>query len=431
MNNVVIGQTIYSWAKDIFNYNRSITGIGVRKTLKYLKKKVPELKIRSVKSGIKVFDWTIPSEWKVSEGYIADLDGKKIIDFKKNILHVLGYSQPVNLILSFKELNKHLYSIPSKPTAIPYRTSYYRRNWGFCLSHNQRKAFKKNKKYKVYIKSKLFSGVLNYGEIYFKGKSKKEIFFSCNICHPNLANNEISSPVVMTALAKYLRNKKLKYSYRFIFVPETIGAIAFLKKNYFKIKKKVIAGFTLSCLGDNKSYSLILSREGNNYADKLAKVNYKKNNIKFKEYSYILRGSDERQYCSPKIDLPVCSILRTKYGSYHQYHTSLDNLNYISPLGLGNSFKLLKSLVETAEKNELYVATKKCEPQLIKYNLRDSIGGDYYSNKARIVSHLLAYSDGKNDLQDIVNKLKLQNINTNLKEIKKVSKSLLKKGLLE
>ena len=401
------GNKIYSWAKDLFPLHRSITGEGLRKTLKYLKNKVPEMKIHSIKSGQKVFDWKVPKEWKILQGYISNTAGNKIIDYKNSNLHVVGYSTPVNKTVSFRELDKHLFSIPKLPSAIPYITSYHKKMWGFCLSENQRKKINKKKKYKVFIKSSHFNGELNYGEIYLKGKSKEEILFSTNVCHPSLANNELSGPVIALAVAKYLKKLKRNFSYRIVFVPETIGALVFLKKNQ-KNLKKIKAGFVLSCLGDNRNYSLLHSRYADTYADKIAEFNFNYNKIKFKRYSYLLRGSDERQYCSPKFDLPVCSILRTKYGSYPEYHTSLDNLKLVRPIGLNNSFKIVKSLIEIIEKNKKFLVTKSGEPFLHKYNLKQEtiVNNAPLKEETKNIIDILSYSDGKNDLLSISKILK-------------------------
>lgn len=396
------GYKIYSWAKDLFPFHRSITGIGLRKTLKYLKNEFSEMKIHNVKTGYKAFDWQVPKEWKIHEAYISDLNGKKIVDYKKSNLHVVGYSSSVNKVLDYKNLQKHLFSLPYQPSAIPYLTSYYKKMWGFCLSEKQRKKFNKKKKYKVFINANHFDGKLNYGEIYLKGKSKQEILLSTNVCHPSLANNELSGPVIALAIAKYIKKLNRNFSYRIVFVPETIGALVFLKRNK-KNLKKIKAGFVLSCIGDNRNYSVVNSRYANTYADKVAEFNYTYNNIKFKKFSYLSRGSDERQYCSPNFNLPVCTILRTRFGDYPEYHTSLDNLKLISPKGLENSYKMMKSLIQIIENNKKFVATKLGEPFLHKYNLKQGVSGFNrpLKKETKIISDILAYSDGSNDLINI------------------------------
>ena len=452
------GKMMHSWLQDLYPFHRSITGEGLRKTLKYLKNKLPEMKIYKAKSGTKIFDWKIPKEWKISQGYISDLNGNKLIDYKNNNLHVIGYSTSVNRTMSYKELKKHLFSLPKQPSAIPYLTSYYKKMWGFCLSHNQRRKLKKKKKYKVFIKSSHFNGELNYGEIYLKGKSKDEILFSTNVCHPSLANNELSGPVISLALAKYLKTLNRNFSYRIVFVPETIGALAFLKRNK-KNLKKIKAGFVLSCIGDNRSYSLLHSRYADTYADKIAEFNFNCNKIKFKRFSYLDRGSDERQYCSPKFDLPVCSILRTRYGDYPEYHTSLDNPKLVNPEGLENSFKIIKSLIGIIERkkiqkfyeqkkffekkitrdeklkfrvpskrNKKFITTKSGEPFLHKYNLKQGISGYNLplEDETKNIIDILSYADGHNDLISISKIL-----NKDFFKLEAISKKLLKLKLVK
>ena len=420
------GNKMIKWGKDIFNYNRSITGEGVRSTLRYFKSFLPNLKILSVRSGYKAYDWTVPNEWKIREAYIEDKRGKRIVDFKKNNLHVVGYSKPINKILSYKELNRKLYSDKTLKNAIPYRTSYYKKDWGFCISHNQKKKLNKNESFKVKINSNHFKGRMNYGEIFLKGSTPREILFSSNICHPSMANNELSGPILGAALAHYLSKKKTKFSYRFIFIPETIGAVVFIKKNLTKLKKNLIAGFTLSCIGDNKNYSLVNSPGENNYADKIAMLNFKLNKIKFKKYSFLNRGSDERQFCSPNLDLPVCSISRTKYGEYKEYHTSLDNLNFISKKGLGSSFKIMKKLINLIENDKIYVSKFIGEPFMTKYKLKRSLSGEKYLNEeTENIINLIAYSNGQRGLLEISDILKVD-----LNKLKRIANKLVKKKIL-
>jgi len=268
----MVGKKIHDLAKQLWPINRSITGEGVVNTLKILKRIVPDLEIKSIKSGTKVFDWTIPDEWVIQNAWVKDPSGKKIIDFKVNNLHLVGYSTPVNQTVSLENLNKHLHSSKEQPNAIPYVTSYYNKNWGFCIKHNLRKKLKKGK-YKVFIDSKFKSnGKLTYGEILIPGKSKKEIFLSTYICHPSMANNELSGPCVTIFLANWIKClKKKKFSYRIIFVPETIGSIAYISKNLKKMKKNINAGYNICCIGDNRSYSYLSSRNSNTISDQVAK----------------------------------------------------------------------------------------------------------------------------------------------------------------
>tara|TARA_A100001011_G_C14268003_1_gene825632 strand:- start:650 stop:1939 length:1290 start_codon:yes stop_codon:yes gene_type:complete len=403
------GQEIYNWAKKIFYYNRSITGEGTVKTIKFIQKKLPNLKLKNFKSGKKVFDWIIPDEWNVKEAYIADLEGKKLIDFRLNNLHLMGYSTPINKKIKFKDLIKKLHTIKKMPNAIPYRYSYYSKDWGFCIQYNKLKLFK-NKYYKVFIDSSFKKGNLPYGELLINGISKKEILLSTYICHPSMGNNEVSGPVLLTALAQYLRNKKnLYYSYRIIFIPETIGSIAYIHKNIKILKKNVVAGYVVTCVGDNKEFSYLETQEKNTLSNKIAQTAFKLKNIKFKKYSFLQRGSDERQFNSPGVELNIGSIMRTKYGEYKEYHTSLDNLNFISAKGFQGSYDIYKQVIDLFEINRIYKNTKVCEPFFTKYKLRNSTDGTYNSKISSDIniSDVCAYLDGKRDLIDLSDILSL------------------------
>ena len=422
-------QTILNWAKTIFSYNRSITGSGVRKTLNFFKKINPQMRILSFRSGMKCFDWRVPDEWEINNAFFVDLKSKKkFSDFKKNNLSVLNYSIPVNKTVKLNELKKHIFTLPKQPNLIPYVTSYYKKNWGFCLSYHEFKKLKNNK-YKVFIDSKLKKGNMNYGELYLKGKSKKEIFFSTNICHPSMANNELSGPLLANYLYKSLKDLKYKtnLSYRFLFIPETIGSIAYLSKNYKKLKKNMLAGFVLSCVGDNRNFSHIESRYGDTLADKAliaAFINLKNS----KKYSFLERGSDERQYCYPGIDLPVAGFCRTKYGNFKEYHTSGDNLKIINKKGFEGSYKVLRNIVDAFELGIFPINKIKCEPQLSKRNLYLSTSDkkNYYDKVINRRLNLLAYSDGKKNIFEIS-----KTLNEPLEEIIYELKLLKKNGLLE
>jgi aminopeptidase-like protein len=394
-----IEEKMYLWAGDLFPLNRSITGQANRETLKYLKDLMPNLEIKNFKSGEKVFDWIIPDEWEIDEGYIEDEFGNKIIDFKDNNLHVIGYSEPVDTWLTLDELNKHLYSIPEQPNAIPYLTSYYKKKWGFCITDEQRLKLN-NIKYHVYIKSKFFKGQLDYGELLIEGQQKNEILLSTYICHPSMGNNELSGIVVTAALAQLISSKKEnKYSYRILFIPETIGSIAYLSVHSKYLQNYVKAGFVITCVGDNHNYSFLPSRTGNTYADKVAKYAIDNYVERYNKYSFLERGSDERQFCSPLINLPVVSIMRSKYGTYPEYHTSLDNLDFISKQGLLGSFSIYKKIMYILENNIIYEPLIPCEPQLGKrglYNITSNQNADSIVN-------ILAYIDGEIDLLDLCN----------------------------
>ncbi len=419
------GQDMYNWVRDLFPINRSITGEGVRETLNYLKKIVP-LKIKSVPTGYKAYDWTVPNEWKVKEAFIKDDKNKKIIDFKNNNLHLVSYSTAFNKTLTFKELKNHLYTLPKQPNAIPYVTSYYKKNWGFCLEFNKYKKLDKSKKYKVFIDSSLKKGKLNYGEIIIKGKVKKEIFISTYVCHPSMANNELSGPVLATMIAKILLSQKNYFSYRIIYVPETIGSLVYLSKNFKKLKKNTVAGFNLTCVGDSKKFSFLPSRNGNTLADQSALYILKKHVKKFTSYNWLNRGSDERQYCSPGFDLPVVNVMRSKHGTYKEYHTSLDNLDFVSKKGLQESLEIHLKIFKFIESNLFYKSKILGEPFLSKHNLHDSLNKNqnHYLLRKKILD-FLSYADGRKSLLEIS-----VIINVPFDELKKVADILLKKKII-
>ncbi len=420
------GKIIYNWAKAIFNYNRSITGKETLKTLKFIQNKIPKLNIKRFKSGKKVFDWTIPHEWNVKEAYIEDFKGKRVIDFKNNNLHLMSYSIPVNKNIRLRDLKKKLYTEKKLPNAIPYRYSYYKKDWGFCVEYNKLKKFKDGN-YKVFINSSLKKGYLNYGELLIKGKTSKEILFSTYICHPSMGNNEVSGPVLLIALSKYLlRKKNLYYSYRIIFIPETIGSIAYIHKNIKILKKNVVAGYVLSCVGDNNNFSYLETKQKNSLSDKIAKHAFKLIKLNFKNYSYLHRGSDERQYNSPGVDLKIGSIMRSKYGTYKEYHTSLDNLKFISPKGFQGSFNIYKQVIDLLELNRTYKTNKICEPFFTKYHLRDNTNGSNFSKISRDMSNICAYLDGKIDLIDLSIFLNLE-----INEVNNIVKILKLKNIIK
>lgn len=424
---------MFKTIKFLFPICRSITGPGIKYSLSYFEKIIPDFKRVKFSSGTKVYDWKIPKEWHIYDSYIQDLQTKKkFAQFKKNNLHVLNFSSPINKIVNKEELFKHIYSLKSQPTAIPYVTSYYKKNWGFCLSENEKKKLNK-KKYKVFINSKFKTGTLDLSHALFKGKSKKEIFFSSYLCHPSMANNELSGPTVLSELAKFIKNKKnLRFSYRFVILPETIGSICYIKKYYHILKKRMLCGFNVSCVGDNGNFSIIESPSGNTLADFSLKEVIK-NKRKFKKYSFNERGSDERQYCAPGIELPVCGFSRSKYGEYRQYHTSLDNLNFISARGLKSSLNVLKKIVESFEnKKSWYMIPKSkfnCEPNLGKRNLYFNVSEKKNYKSLSLRKNLIAYSDGKKNLLQI-SKVINQPVNKIIRELKILVKNKVLKLLI-
>ena len=395
------GQWMHGLMTELFPICRSITGNGVRETLNIIQKHIP-LTTFEVPSGTRVFDWTIPKEWNIRDAYIVDEHGNKIVDFKQSNLHVLGYSIPVDATVSLDELQKHLFSLKDQPDAIPYVTSYYEERWGFCLIHNQRAKLKEGT-YRVFIDSDLKEGFLTYGELIIPGSSSEEVFLSTYICHPSMANNELSGPVVVTMLAKWIASQPRRYTYRIVFVPETIGSITYLSQNLSRMKNNIVAGFNVTCIGDERAYSYVPSRNGSTLADKVALNILNFNHPEFIRYSYLDRGSDERQYCSPGIDLPVTSVMRSKYGTYPEYHTSLDNLNIVTPCGLQGGFDVLRDCIELLERNKIYQTKCYAEPQLGKRGLYPTLGTKDSSQYVKDMMNFIAYADGTNDLIDISN----------------------------
>ncbi len=402
----MIGNEIYNFARELWPLNRSLTGEGVRETLKKIRVHLPNLKIHSIPSGTQVFDWTIPKEWKVNSAYIISPSGKKICDFSKNNLHLVGYSIPHTGNLNLTDLKKKLYTLPEQPDAIPYVTSYYQKEWGFCISYNDFKSLEKGE-YQVKIDTELFDGELNYGELIIPGNSKTEIFLSTYICHPSMANNELSGPTVTTYLSKWLLElEKKNYTYRIIYIPETIGSIAYLSKNLKEMKKNIIAGFNVSCVGDNRTYSYIPSRKGETLSDEIAQHVLKWTDKNYKVYTWFNRGSDERQYCAPGIDLPVASILRTKYGEYPEYHTSLDNLdNVVTREGLDGGYWAIRKALELIEKNKKFKVTVLCEPHMSKRNLYTTLSGKNDNNKVSLMMNFISLCDGNTSLLNIAKRL--------------------------
>lgn len=421
----------YNLAKNIlFPINRSITGNGIKKTLHIIKKEIPFLKIKKIQSGSKVFDWTIPDEWNITDAYVKDKYNKKIINFKNNNLHVLGYSSPVNKKISKEKLMERIYFLKNQPTAIPYVTSYYNRNWGFCISYDQKKnilrKYNKSDQFRVFINSNFNKkGFLNYGEIFLKGKSKKEILISTYICHPSMANNELSGPIVSMSLINYFKKKNNEYSLRFLFLPETIGSISYLSKNIDKLKKNVIGGYNLSCIGDERQHSCMFSKYENSLSDKSLVEAYKKLRIKFKRYSFLKRGSDERQYNSPGIDLPIASIFRTKYGEYPEYHTSLDNFDVVTLNGVKGGYEVAKLAIQNLMERQIPKVNILCEPQLGKRNLYSNLSFKGSKSSSRNITNFLQYSDGLNDLNGISKKIKID-----LRKTKKIFQILKKENLV-
>lgn len=446
-NLTINGDEMFQLMERLYPICRSITGNGVRETLEIIKKEIP-LKIHEVPTGEKVFDWTIPKEWNINDAYIIDPHGEKIIDFKKSNLHVLNYSIPINQKISFSELKKHIHTIPEKPDLIPYVTSYYSENWGFCMRHNDFLKLKEGE-YTVKIDSKLEEGSLTYGEFLIPGKSEFEILLSCYVCHPSMCNDNLSGIVLLTQIAKHFKDLKNNYSIRFIFIPETIGAITWIKQNESSLSK-IKHGLVATCLGDSGKFTYKKSRQGNAEIDKTVIEVLEKSKVEFKTVDFFPWGSDERQFCSPGFNLPVGSLMRSMYGTedFPEYHTSGDNLEYIKKESLEESFEKYLEIIKSLDKNKpdinfrnierkttknskLYKnLVQKCEPQLGKRGIYRILGGQNNNFEKRknefAIFWVLNLSDGTNSLEDIANRSNLP-----LKLIENAANILIEKHLLK
>jgi aminopeptidase-like protein len=421
------GKGMYDLIRRLFDICRSITGNGVRTTLRIIRDYISGLTIHEMPSGARCFDWIIPDEWNIRDAYIMDEKGNKIIDFKNNNLHVVGYSIPVDKKISLEELQEHLFSLPENPDAIPYVTSYYKPFWGFCLTDYQRQKLT-YPHYRVLIDSELKPGSLSYADLIIKGKSDREIFFSTYVCHPSMANNELSGPALATFLASWLNTRNNFYTYRFVYAPESIGPLAYLDSRIDLMREKTIAAFNLTCVGDDRAISFLSSKNGNTLTDRVARHVLKSHFPDYIEYSFFgNRASDERQYCSPGVDLPMVSIMRSKYGNYPEYHTSLDNLSVVCPEGLQKSFDIHKECILSLEANKTYRTSIIGEPQLVRHDLTEQFGGGRKPDHVRkTYLDILMYCDGTSDLISIADTIGLYVI-----DLLPFVKSLLDNNLIE
>ena len=398
-----MGQELYQFAGELYPICRSITGDGVRRTLALIQKKVP-LRTFEVPTGTPVFDWTVPKEWNIRDAYIKAPDGKRVVDFRKSNLHVLSYSTPVRSTMSLRELRPHLFTIPDHPDWIPNRTSYYKEDWGFCLSHNQMLALEDGE-YEVCIDSTLQDGHLTYGEAYLPGRSTDEVLISSHACHPSLANDNVSGLTVATFLAKLLLRWDLRYSYRFLFIPATIGSITWLARNRDTVGR-IRHGLVLSCLGDAGGFHYKKSRQGNVEIDRAAAHVLRHCGESWEILEFSPYGNDERQYCSPGFNLPVGCLTRSVWETFPEYHTSADNLDFIRPLQLAGSLRVCAAILDLHENNRPYRnQSPYCEPQLGRRGLFRSTGGEAggQATGEEMMARLWALnlSDGEHTLLDI------------------------------
>ena len=403
---------LQSYFKKLFPICRSITGNGFKESLKIIGK-IVDLKIFKFKTGAKVLDWTIPKEWNISDAYIITPGGKKIADFKKHNLHVVNYSHPIQKNIDLEELKKKLHTLPTMPTAIPYITSYYKKDWGFCLSHNDFKKLKRGK-YKVLINSTLKNGELIYSDTLIPGKTKKEILISTYLCHPQMANHELSGPLVWSMLYRILKNTgPHEYTYRFLICPENIGAAAFLHKNKKNIKN-IKAGFVINCVGHGNEINYKKSRQGNTLSDRAALNVIKNSKYKFYIEDFEPLGSDERQFCSPGFNMPIGLIMRKRYDGFKEYHTSLDNEDILSYRTITESIKIYLDTIKTIENNFIPLGRVQYGvPQLSKskiplYRSTSNWKVKKLEDRIRIMLQILNLADGKLDMIDIANKKKFK-----------------------
>lgn len=381
---------------------RSITGDGVRETLNVIKKYIP-ITVHKIRTGAAVFDWIIPKEWNIRDAYIKDSSGRKIVDFADSNLHVVNYSMPVHRKMSLHELRDHLHTLPEHPDWIPYRTSYYKEDWGFCIAYNQLKELQEDI-YEVYIDSSLKKGHLTYGELFIRGEVQDEVLLSTHICHPSLCNDNLSGLSVLTFLARQLQTRRTYYSYRFLFIPGTIGAIAWLSINEIRTRN-IRHGLVAALLGDTGAFTYKKSRRGNAEIDRIVPEVLKTKGVDHTVVNYTPYGYDERQFCSPGFNLPVGSLTRTPYGQFPEYHTSADNLDFVKPEALELSLEVYEEVINMLDGNRKYISTNpKCEPQLGKRKLYASTGGASETNDFQMAMlWVLNFCDGQHSLLDISN----------------------------
>jgi len=402
---LAVGKDMLVFAKELFPLNRSLMGPDIRKSFEKFRDKHPEFTQLEFVTGTRVFDWTVPQEWIVREAFIEHESGNRFAIFSENNLHLMGYSSPVNEILNKAQLLEKIHTHPSDKSAIPYVTSYYKKDWAFCMSSNQVNSLPSGD-FRVFIDSEFTNGRLCLQEAVLKGLSDNEVFFSSYLCHPSMANNELSGPVLISKIMEYVKSiPNRRFTYRFVLLPETIGSIAYLSLRKDLLKENVVCGYNLTCVGDERAYSHVESRYGNNLSDialSSALIDYP-NVI---HYSFLDRGSDERQYCAPGIDLPVCTFCRSKFGMYDEYHSSKDDFDVVTEKGLAGSFKVMKSIIESLEFGMYPQINVFCEPQLGKRGLYPNTSKLYKDkHPAELRMNIIAYCDGKTSIFEISNKL--------------------------
>lgn len=395
------GQAMHRLMAELYPICRSITGDGVRQTLDILRRFIP-IKIQEVPSGTQVFDWTVPKEWNIRDAYVKNEKGERVVDFNKSNLHVVSYSVPVNSRMRLHELREHLFSLPDHPDWIPYRTSYYKESWGFCVSHRQLEALA-DEEYEVRIDSSLSDGRLTYGEYLLPGSTEEEILVSCHVCHPSLCNDNLSGIALSVHLAMLIAQwPDRRYSYRFLFIPGTIGSITWLAQNEAHVHR-IKHGLVVTCVGDSGNFTYKKSRRGNAVIDAAALHVLKHSGHPYVQEDFFPYGYDERQYCSPGFNLPVGCLMRSPHGSFPEYHTSADNLDFVRPEDLVKSLEAYRQVMEVLEGNGSYLnLNPKCEPQLGRRGLYSAVGADPNQKVDQMaLLWILNLSDGAHSLLDV------------------------------
>jgi aminopeptidase-like protein len=401
------GESMYALVRELYPICRSITGDGVRETLRRVGAHIA-LKVHEVPTGTQVFDWTVPKEWNIRDAYVKDPSGAKVVDFRKSNLHVLNYSTPFRGKMPLAELRPHLYTLPDHPDWVPYKTSYYQERWGFCLSQRQLERLSEGN-YEVVVDSSLEPGHLSYGECLVPGELPDEVLISCHVCHPSICHDNLSGIALCTFLAKHLQGRRLRYSYRFVFVPGTIGAITWLARNE-AAAARVRHGLVVANVGDSGKMHYKKSRRGDAEIDRAVAHVLEASGRPHEIVDFSPYGYDERQYCSPGFNLAVGSLTRTPWGKYPEYHTSADDLSLVGAEHLGDSLETYLALVNVLENNRTYVnQNPKCEPQLGKRGLYRQMGGHTESKEIELAMlWVLNLSDGGHSLLDIAERAKLR-----------------------
>jgi aminopeptidase-like protein len=402
-----IGESMHAFIGELYPICRSITGNGTRETLRRIGERIP-LEMNEVRTGTPVFDWTIPREWNIRDAYVMNSRGEKVIDFAKSNLHVLNYSMPMRGEMSLAELRGHLFIAPDHPEWIPYKTSYYKDDWGFCLAANQLASLPEGR-YEVVVDTSLEDGHLTYGECLIRGESDDEVLLSCHVCHPSLCNDNLSGIALCTFLAAHLLGQRLRYSYRFLFIPGTIGAITWLARNEYAARR-IRHGIVAACVGDRGMMNYKRSRQGNAEIDRVVTHVLKHSGLPHGVADFSPYGYDERQFCSPGFDLPVGSLTRTPHGRFPEYHTSADNLDLVRPESLADSFEKYAAVLRTLEQNRTYInQNPKCEPQLGRRGLYRLLGGNVHAAEMELaLLWVLNQSDGTRSLLDIAERANMR-----------------------